>query len=139
MWSSALSLSIFHSTLHGIFRHDWTGALKYNFDVWVNYRHRYTRMLIIPTLAASFEAFAHHCNVTSLNALIMYCFQIRSSKLTEVIIFFILVRGPLFLYILGCIIFLLPLVLVTRMSTPSVSSTHNWNSFPAVCFLWFVL
>ena len=138
MWSFTLSLSIFHSTLHGILRHDWTGALKCNFDMWMNYRHRYTRMLIIPTLAASFEAFAHHRNVTSLNVL-MYCFQIRSSKLTEVIIFFILVRGPLFLYILGCIIFLLPFELVTRMSTPSVSSTLNWNSLPAVCFLWFVL
>ena len=69
-----------------------------------------------PSLAASLEPLAHHWNVDSFSLFCRYYFGRCSSKLAWMAPFLFL-KGRLVIILIDCMIFLSPLLDVTRMST----------------------
>ena len=81
-------------------------------------------MTVGPSLAASLESMAHRGNVTNLN--LFYNFSIGIT-LVDVHLnwliwcHFIILEGGLLVILIECVIFLLPLLDITRMSMSTVS------------------
>ena len=124
--SPEVALYRYKSTIRPCMEHCcdvWAGAPSCYLELLETLQKRISRT-VGPSLAASLEPLAHRRNVVSLSLSYRHYFGRCSSELAQLFPFLFL-EGGLLVILIDCMIFLLPILDLTRMSMSTVSFLEN--------------